>query len=231
MGKKYILANWKANKTEAEAMNWLQNLLSNIDNLLFENNEIIICPPFTLLSNLKSYIIDCKLSFKLGAQDISQFEDGSYTGEVTGRMLQGLVDYVIIGHSERRKNFGETDEIVGKKVKIALKYNLIPIICVSELSQTEVLKKFLIDNSNFVILYEPLFAIGSGQADTPEDSNSMAQKIKGILPASLILYGGSVTAENVGTFIVQPLISGVGVGKASLDSGVFLQILENASKV
>lgn len=231
MGKKYILANWKANKTIAEATAWLQHIISNIDDLLFKDKEIIICPPFTFLSNLKSYIIDHKLPLKLGAQDISQFEDGSYTGEVTGRMLQNLVDYVIIGHSERRKNFGETDEIVSKKVEMALKYNLIPIICVSEMSQTEVFKKFLIHNSEFIILFEPLFAIGSGQADTPENANLMAQKIKEILPKSEILYGGSVVAENVCSFLAQPLISGVGVGKASLTSTSFLQILENASKV
>lgn len=226
-----IVGNWKSNKTSLEANAWLQGF-KNYD-LRFTNKEIVICPPFTLLPILKSYLLNLpageaghKSAVRLGAQDISPFDEGAYTGEINGKQIKEFADYVIIGHSERRKHFGETNEIVDQKIAQAIKNQLTPIVCISEIEQIKDLR-LKINDSQIIIAYEPLFAIGSGTADTPENAEAIAKEIKTILDAPVI-YGGSVTSKNVKSFTQTPHIDGVLVGGASLDAHEFTNIVEEA---
>lgn len=226
MKKAFIVANWKSNKTESEANSWLQRF-KNYD-LRIMNKEIIICPSFTLLSNLKSYILNFNSPIKLGAQDISQFDEGAYTGEVNGKEIRELAQFVIIGHSERRKNFSESDEVVNAKINQALKNGLTPIVCVSSLEQAKALDYKAQNKAQVIVAYEPLFAIGSGTSDTPENADQMARNIKNILGEIPVLYGGSVTPANISLFSKMPNIEGALIGKASLNVQEFYAIIQNA---
>lgn len=232
---KTILANWKSNKTLEEGKKWLKqfNNLIRKNSLNFDNFRIILFPPLTHLAILHLLVDKYNLALKLGAQNISPFEEGAYTGEVSARSVVNLVNYVLIGHSERRKYFAETDKMVAQKVKMAVKYGLIPVICISNLNQVNYLiTTDQLPITNFFILYEPLFAIGSGQPDNPENANKFAQRIKKIVgKKTQVLYGGSVTEENVISFLSKPEISGVGVGGASLDPYQFYKIIKNAQKI
>lgn len=223
MKKLFIIANWKSNKTESEAKNWLREFITSNPPAggQISDKEIIICPPFTLLSNLKSYIKENNLPIKLGAQDISPFEEGSFTGEINGKQIKEFADYVIIGHSERRKNLFENEDVLVKKVTMVNKYDLIPIFCV----QND--KTFIPENVD-IIAYEPIFAIGTGNPDTPENAEVIAKKIKEKKDNSCVLYGGSVNSENINFFTKMPNINGVLVGKSSLIPGEFLNIINNA---
>jgi triosephosphate isomerase len=221
----FIVANWKSNKTESESNSWLQGL--KIKDLRLTNKEIIICPSFTAFPILKSLIISHKSSIKLGAQNVSPFDEGAYTGEISAKQIKELAGYVIVGHSERRRNFGEDENMINQKIEQSLKHELIPILCVSDIKQVHN-SKFMIHNSNCIIAYEPLSAIGTGYPDTPENADSIALKIKKELGESPVLYGGSVTSKNVKDFTSMPNIDGVLVGGASLDPLEFLKIIKNA---
>lgn len=225
MKKLYIVGNWKSNKTESETISWFQRLM--INDLRFTNKEIIVCPSFTMLPILKSLIINHKSSIKLGAQDISPFEDGPYTGEVNGKQIKEFADYVIIGHSERRSHFGEEEGMVNKKLEMGFKYGLIPILCVSDTTQLQTINHEPITN-NLIVAYEPLFAIGTGSPDTPENADSIAFTIKKELGNVLALYGGSVKETNVNSFTSKSNIDGILVGGASLDPKEFVNIIHNA---
>ncbi len=233
MKRLFIVANWKSNKTLQQTEAWFAEFSPPAGGFQFSNKEVIICPPFTLLPNLKSYLLNHKSAVRLGAQDISPFDEGAYTGEVNGTQIKEFADYVIIGHSERRKHFGETNEVVENKIIQAIKNNLTPIICVSSLTQISKLKsqnyssKLKNMGKTMIIAYEPLFAIGSGKPDTPENANNMAKKIKEIINVPVI-YGGSVTDKNVLSFTSMPNIDGVLPGKASLDPQVFISLIVNA---
>jgi triosephosphate isomerase len=226
MKKTFIVANWKSNLTGLEAKAWFEDF--NIQGLDLADKEIVVCPSFVFLSDLKSYSLKNNSSVKIGAQDTSPFGEGSYTGEVNGKQLIEFAEFVIIGHSERRKNFSETNEVVNLKIEKTFEFGLKPIICISDLEQVKAFQEIVKANNNFIVAYEPLFAIGSGIADTPENANQMIKKIKDILGETLVLYGGSVTSDNVGQFSKMPDINGVLVGKASLDPLEFLRIIKNA---
>ncbi|HUD44169.1 MAG TPA: triose-phosphate isomerase family protein [Patescibacteria group bacterium] len=215
----FIVANWKERMDSAQAGKWLTQF--SIFNFQFPNKEVIICPPFTLLSQVKQFIQDHQLPLKLGAQTISQFAEGAHTGEESGEMLKEFVEYVIIGHSERRA-LGETDEILQVKVNQALQFGLTPIYCVSSPTMS-------VPKDVTIVAYEPVSAIGSGQPDTPENANEVATSIKQKFSfVQTVLYGGSVTAENVAVFTNQEQINGVLVGGASLDANSFSSIIRNA---
>lgn len=164
----------------------------------------------------------------VGAQDVSPFAEGAYTGEVSAQQVREFATYVIIGHSERRKDFGETEEIISRKIDQAIKNSLIPIVCISDIKQIGNLKFEIGNSSSLVVAYEPLSAIGSGEADDPKNADEMARKIKEITPDVFVLYGGSVSAENVHDFTQMPHIDGVLVGGASLDPQEFSKIITNA---
>ncbi len=230
----FIIANWKSNKTIDETEKWLHEFHEKLisQNLDLSNKEIIICPSYILFEHAHYCSKNLNLPVKFGAQNISPFEEGAYTGEVNGRQVKEFAEYVIIGHSERRNNFSENEERIFKKMEMVQNYNLNPILCISKLNQIQN-SKFKIQNYNskiksLVIAYEPLFAIGSGKPDTPQNAEEMAQNIKKELGSSSVLYGGSVTSGNVNGFTKMPNIDGVLVGGASLDPLEFLEIIKNA---
>ena len=220
----FILGNWKANKTLAEAQIWVKEFGQKLISLP-ENIKLIICPAFHhlyLFNLLPAYVA-------LGVQDLSAFPSGSYTGEISAPMLKGLVKYALIGHSERRKNFAESNETIAKKVELALKEEILPIVCVSQTEEVKSLETLVPQiKQTGMLLYEPLFAIGSGLADSPENANQKAKEFQTIIPQIPILYGGSVTSENVAGFIKQEHLAGVGVGGASLSAETFYNLILNA---
>lgn len=222
MKKLYIVANWKANKTVSEATEWFQKVISYKSQVISsENKEIIVCPPFTLLPLMRDFIKQHGLQIHLGAQDVSPFGTGAYTGEVAAEQLKDLAHYVIIGHSERRKNFHDDDEVIAKKVAMTNEAGLTPLLCVQG-------KETPVPQGVQIVAYEPVFAIGTGNPDTPENADTVAKEIKENHNVESVLYGGSVTAENVAGFTHQEHIDGVLVGGASLDTSEFINIVQNA---
>lgn len=231
MKKPIVVANWKATKTIKETIEWVKSIKSNVDNI--DDSDIIICPPFPALPITSSLLEGTNL--KVGAQDVSKFKKGSYTGEVTVEMLDGLVEYCIIGHSERRKHFGETDDDVIEKVRNLLDYSITPILCVSNLDQLDSYLergKIIVDSAkNIIFVYEPPGAISGGGVYKPnslEDANEKAGKIGEKLGKKVTtLYGGSVNSDNATSFFSKENIDGGLIGQASTDSNTFLEIINN----
>ncbi len=214
-----IAANWKSNMTKLEAKKWLEEFSLSGSS---EQLEVVVLPPFTLLDNVSGYIRVNDLPLKLGSQNISPFDAGAYTGEVYAKQIKEFADYVLIGHSERRSNFSETDEMVDKKIGMAISSGLIPIVCISSLDQVK-----NITSENIITAYEPIGAIGTGNAEDPASVSSFAQEIKKLKNAK-ILYGGSVNADNIRNYTKLPEIDGVLVGGASLTAPSFLNLVKNA---
>jgi len=214
--------------------------------------EKVVCPPFISLAAVRELIKGS--SIKLGAQNIYFEEKGAYTGEISPLMLADLCEFVIIGHSERRQHFNETGEIVNKKVQAALRAGLKPILCIGErLEQNEAGKteEVIIEQlssslagidhlTGLVIAYEPVWAIGTGKASTGKQANETIGFIRRTISQYYdervaqdlrILYGGSVTADNIAEFIGQPEIDGALVGGASLKANEFLSIVKQTSQI
>ena len=214
-----IIANWKENKTVDESLEYMEEFKSAY--VSREDIKVIICPSDTSLSALFQFVLENSLKVFLGAQDISEFEEGAHTGETAADQVKGLAQYVIIGHSERRA-MGETDETIEKKILNAKAAGISPILCVQS-ENTHVFPGVE------VVAYEPIEAIGTGNPDTPENAQNVASMIKSKNPeVKYVLYGGSVTSENVSGFTNQQNLSGVLVGGASLDAPEFSQIIKNA---
>lgn len=207
-----IVANWKMNNGIAESAEFIK-ILENAE--IFEAREFVICPPFTALHLFGGV--------PHGGQNMHWEESGAYTGEVSAGMLKELgCTYVLIGHSERRQYFHETNETVSKKVATALKYDLTPIVCVR--SVEEVTPDLV--GKDIVVAYEPVWAIGTGKAATPEHAQEIHAQIRAkVGEAVRILYGGSVTEANAAGFLTQPDVSGLLVGGTSLDVTKFLKIV------
>ena len=219
-----IVANWKENVVETTE--WVDVLDLYLPLIPTDEKKVVICPPFTLLFEVKENIDARNLHIAVGSQTISEFASGAHTGEESGDMLKELVTYVIIGHSERRK-MGETNEMVNEKIARAVEHGLIPIICVSNKEQTHAIQIPEQTKQAFVA-FEPLDAIGTGKPENPEEANIVAGNIKRNVPNVRVLYGGSVNAENVHSFTSQELIDGVLVGGASLDPKAFSAIIQNS---
>jgi len=245
-----IAGNWKMNTTLDEATGLAREMLPGLDGV--SGVDKAVCPPFVSLDAVGRIIRGS--SVKLGAQNLYFEEKGAYTGEVSPLMLAGLCELVIIGHSERRQHFGESGQIVNKKIKAALKAGLNPILCVGEkLEENEVgrtgevvsgqLKSSLtgIDPAaGMIIAYEPIWAIGTGRAASGAQANQtiglIRENIAALYSASVaedtrILYGGSVTAANAAEFLSQPEIDGALVGGASLKADEFVSIALQASEI
>ena len=199
MKKLLIAANWKSNKTKNEARNWIFELSRQI---FPENLEIVIFPPLTLLDFLDSFIKANDLHFKLGAQNISPFEQGSYTGEVSADQIKEFANYSLIGHSERRENFAEDEALINRKIEQAISQSLTPIVCISNLGQVRNLS-----SGRIVIAYEPLDAIGSGKPEDPRSVFNTINQIKQVRNVK-VLYGGSVDSSNIKNYTSQENISG-----------------------
>lgn len=222
MKKLLIVANLKCYKTEIEAKEWLENLKTELETVdLTGEKEVIVCPPFTLLSLFKTFFVENNLNIKLGGQNVSQFGEGAFTGEVNAKQLKEFADFVLIGHSERRTNFNETNEILLQKTKLSIDNSLTPIFCIQD-STTN------IPEGVTILAYEPVFAIGSGNPDTPENANDVAKELLERKTGANILYGGSVSSQNVNSFTSKDNVSGVLVGGASLEAKEFVQIVKNA---
>ena len=245
----FIAGNWKMNLTHLEAIQFIQDLGYEFKNK--NNIDVCICPPFTALRSVKNIIDADKLSIKIGAQNMHWEESGAFTGEVSPLMIAALgMDYVIIGHSERREYFFETNDTVNKKVKAAFKHSLKPIMCVGEslairesgrarefvLGQvTECLKDIDINNIfDLTIAYEPIWAIGTGKNATSNDANDMCSAIRKKVAdlydnsAAEILriqYGGSVKPSNISELMAMPDIDGALVGGASIKVEDFTAII------
>lgn len=220
---KYFIANWKSHKTLAEGAEWIttfQDLLKNdtkiISNLQDNKISIIICPPFYLLPSLKEILADYP-NYSLGAQNISPFPEGSYTGEIATHLIKDMIKFSIIGHSERRKYFHENDAMMGLKAEVALNEGITPILCIrSEHDQIPAAVK--------LIAYEPVEAIGTGKNATIEEVLEMKKKLALSEDISFI-YGGSVDPENSKEYITTEGIDGLLIGTASLDPSKFFSII------
>jgi len=221
MGKTLIVANLKSYEDENEAKNWLESFKKITElNLNLEQKEVIVCPSFTQLFSFFSYFLANNIKVKLGAQDISPFDEGAYTGEVNAKQIKDFAQYVLIGHSERRTNFNEPEDMLTKKVDMTLKYGLNPIFLIQN-------QEDLVPQNVQVVAYEPTFAIGTCTADTPENADAVAVVIKSKSNVQ-VLYGGSVTSDNVKSFTAKTNIDGVIVGGASLEAEEFIKIIQNA---
>ncbi|WP_456434300.1 triose-phosphate isomerase [Thermosulfuriphilus sp.] len=243
-----IAGNWKMYKTIAEAQELAQGLVEACQGL--EDCEILVCPPFTALKSVAEIISSSPI--KLGAQNCYFEDQGAFTGEISPLMLKDVgCSYVILGHSERRHIFKETDELINRKVKAAIKHRLAPILCLGErLEERKAGETFKVvegqlragldglgpgDLGDLVIAYEPVWAIGTGQTATPEQAQEVHVFIREILRASWgealakdlrILYGGSVKPDNIDSLMAQPDIDGVLVGGASLKAESFIRIIK-----
>ena len=250
MRRPIIAGNWKMHKTVQDALDVAIGLKRKF--YTFGEADIVICPAFTALSKVYDEISDS--SIMLGAQDMYWEEEGAFTGEISPKMLKDVgVRYVIIGHSERRVYFGETDEAVNKKVKTALKYGMIPIMCIGERLEErdngttyEVLEKQLTrglkdftkeEVSRIIIAYEPVWAIGTGRTATPGQAQEAHKFIRNFIEKHFekeagskirIQYGGSVKPDNIAKLMAEEDIDGALVGGASLDVNTFVQIVENS---
>ncbi len=248
MGKPLFAGNWKMNKGVAETREFFEKFLPLTKDIDFENREIMIAPPFISLSVASEIVKDSKIS--LGAQNACWAKKGAFTGEISPVMLKELgVKYVILGHSERRHIFGESNELIAKRVKGVYEEGLIPVLCVGETLEErekgitfEVVENQLkeglkeignLDGAELVIAYEPVWAIGTGKTATPsqaEEVHSFIRQIlgemygKNVADVIRILYGGSVKPGNIKELIVQPNIDGVLVGGASLEPESFFEI-------
>jgi len=249
MRKVIIAGNWKMNKDIKETFDFLLPLKNNLIGQDL-GIEVVVCPPFTSLFVASEMLKETNI--KLGAQNMFYEVEGAYTGEISPKMLRSVkCEYVILGHSERRRYFYETDEIVNRKVKKAIEFGLKPIICVGEtLEERESGKTFDVlekqvrgvlsgltseQMKDVVIAYEPVWAIGTGRNATPEQAQEAQQFIRklvsdlfndGIAQSLTIQYGGSVTPENAHSLLSQPDVDGALVGGASLKVDSFLKIIK-----
>ena len=255
MRKTIIAGNWKMYKTIVEAIELVNGLKRDLFKLESEGIDIVVCPAFTALSEVAELLVESNIA--LGAQNLFWENEGAFTGEVSAGMLKDAgAKYVIIGHSERRQYFGETNETVNKKVNAALKSSLVPIVCVGEtLEQREKGDTFKVldghiknglkdlereDLLKITIAYEPVWAIGTGKTATANQAEEAHKYIRGLLAelsdkdtAGLmrIQYGGSVKPENITELMQQPDIDGALVGGASLKIESFCEIVKKAAEV
>jgi len=246
MRKSLIAGNWKMYKTPKESVEFVKGLKGAIKT--YSDRDILVCPPFTSLIPVFDELKGT--SIKLGAQNVFFEDEGAFTGEISPKMLKEIgVEYVICGHSERRNIFGETDEIINKKVKKTVSAGMTAILCVGEkLEEREKGETFNVikrqvercldgikETEGIVIAYEPVWAIGTGKNATPEQAEEVHSFIRGIIERHygknsaediIILYGGSVKPENIDSLMAQKNIDGALVGGASLKLDSFLRIVD-----
>ena len=246
-----IAGNWKMTLDHLQAVAFVQKLHWTLKDAKHEDGsvEVAVFPPFTDLRTVQTLLDADKIPFALGAQDLSPKDSGAYTGDISGAFLAKLdARYVIIGHSERREYHHETDEVVASKVQAALRHGLVPVICVGETAEdlekygasavpVGQLKTALADvpaDADIVVAYEPVWAIGSGQAATPDQAQDVCAKLRGVVADTLgadaaertrVLYGGSVKAANIASFMREPDVDGALVGGASLIVDEFAAII------
>ena len=246
----FIAGNWKMNLIHLEAIALVQKIAFSLPDKYFAKVEVAVLPPFVDIRSIQTLVDGDRLKLRYGAQDVSKYDSGAYTGEISGAMLGKLgCSYVTVGHSERREHHEETDELVNSKVKAALKNDVSPILCIGEkLDVREVgnhveyttdqliagLKGLKTEQvSKVVVAYEPVWAIGTGRVATPADAQEVCGAIRAklaekygqeIAEAVRILYGGSVKSGNIAELVKQDDIDGALVGGASLDAEEFTKL-------
>ncbi|MGC9048948.1 MAG: triose-phosphate isomerase [Patescibacteria group bacterium] len=254
MKKNIIIANWKMNLGLAQTISLTKDILNGLKKIKkdWSKIDIVLCPSFVYLSEVKKLIM--KSNIELGAQDCFWEERGAYTGEISPAQLKEIgCRYLIIGHSERRQNLNETDEMIHKKVKAALESDLVPILCVGETFEERQrgVKDYVIinqvsraldginlkANQQLIIAYEPVWVIGTGQAVNPTEaeyvSRVILQRIIDLYPLPIvrnnirIIYGGSVDQTNVKNFVEQETVDGILVGGASLKAAEFVAMINH----
>ena len=248
MRKHIVAGNWKMNKTFDEAEELVENLMMQLETTELKGTQLIVCPPALYLElctdqSQESY-------FMVGAQNVNENESGAYTGEISAAMLESMeVEYCIVGHSERRSYYGETDALVAKKVDALLKHGIKPIVCCGEVlaereagKQFDVVKRQIVDGlfhltpeqfKNIIIAYEPVWAIGTGKTATPEQAQEIHAFIRGLISEKYgaqvaddtsILYGGSCKPGNAKELFANPDVDGGLIGGACLNADDFLAI-------
>ncbi len=253
MTKPFIAGNWKMYKSIAETSTLINVIKSGVHTVI--DVDVVVCPPFTALAAAAEALSGSKID--LGAQDMHYESEGAFTGEISPLMLKDMgCRYVILGHSERRTLFKETDELINRKVLAALKFSMIPIVCIGEtLAEREERKAFEVVKKQFdhslanleseemdriIIAYEPVWAIGTGRTATPEQAEQMHTYIRRLLHEKCgnemagkvrILYGGSVKPDNIAQLIEKPNVDGALVGGASIKAESFIQIVTNSVNV
>lgn len=245
-----IVGNWKMNASHLEAIQMVQKLSYRIPSADFDRVEVVVAPPFTALRSVQTVIEADRMLIGLGAQHVHWEDQGAFTGEISPPMLAKMgVEHVIVGHSERRQYFGETDETVNRRARAVVSHKMNPIVCVGEtLAQHEAdetesvvvgqVKRGLVGLppeaiSQAAVAYEPVWAIGTGRNASPDDAGSVCELIRQTVTAMVgveaaagvrILYGGSVNAGNIKGFMAKRHIDGALVGGASLDSDTFAAV-------
>lgn len=248
--EKIIIANWKMNpKTLKEA----EEIFYSLSEVKLDNVSLILCPPFVYMEDMSRLLQQKNISAVLGAQNCHWEEKGAFTGEISVAMLKNFgVEYIIVGHSERRWKMLETDEMINKKIKAILENGLIPILAVGEKKRESNFKDVIIEQlkkdlvgvdsesvKKIIIAYEPVWAIGTGISDKPKDTIEAVKAVKQYIASSYnlsfddgrVLYGGSINSKNVIDFVSQAEINGVLVGGASIDKEEFRKIIEVVSKI
>ncbi|HOX96326.1 MAG TPA: triose-phosphate isomerase [Candidatus Woesebacteria bacterium] len=227
---KYVIGNWKSNQNLTESLIWIDGIQAI--NPRFSSDVItILCLPFTDIAAFNHKLADMKIPIITGAQNVSHLPPGKHTGEITANMLSELVSYCIVGHSERRREFAETSDMVAEKTKYLLENSITPIVCLDTPYLDEQIKALFqnnIDVSRCFFVYEPLAAVGTGNPIDPVDANHVVHQISFLIDNQAhILYGGSVTSENVKSFVDQSRIDGVLVGADSLEPTLFAGIINS----
>ena len=255
MGRTPMIAgNWKMYKTAGEGAILVQGIEERVD-AYWDTVDVVVCPPFTALKSVSTVIELDKLRVGLAAQNVHWEAEGAFTGEISVRMLSDLrCNYCIVGHSERRDMFGDTDETVNRKVKALFAAGIVPILCVGEsldtrdAGETDTFVRGQVraalegvsaeDAAKLVVAYEPIWAIGTGLTPTPEAANDVCRSIRATVGALFgqpvaiqvrILYGGSAKPENIGLFMPEPDIDGALIGGAALDADSFASMVKTAA--
>ena len=230
--KPLLCANWKENKDISEAENWIAVVGEKVSQI---GKPIIVCVPFPFVFSLYKEISQkgWRDLVYLSAQDVSRFEEGAHTGEVAAEMLSPACKFCLVGHSERRKYFGETDSDVIEKLKNLQEAKITPILCLADLSQLGFYLKSIpqLESSEAILVYEPPDAISGGGEYHPKDPkevDSEIGQIKEKIGLKLVLYGGSVNPKNISQFLEEPNVDGALIGQASLDPQSFLTLFQKA---
>ncbi len=225
---RYLIGNWKSFNTLTQTNIWLEQFAKSYTRPK-TNIDLIICAPFTNLAEANRLINELHLPLQIGAQDVSPYPEGKHTGEITAQMLSELTRYCLVGHSERRREFGETSKVVAQKAHLLLANSLTPIICLDTPYLEEQIKELLdlqLPLTSCLFVYEPLAAIGTGKPADPDTAEFVASKISFLTESQCpILYGGSVTEENVAGFLDKQHLDGVLVGTDSLSVSSFVKLM------
>ena len=250
MRKDLIAGNWKMHANHLEAIQMVQKLSYRLDPADYQRVDVVVCPPFTALRSVQTVIESDHLAIELGAQNVDWHDQGAFTGEIAPPMLSKLsVSYVIVGHSERRQLFGETDEVVNKKVRAVLDAGMTPILCVGETedereageAESKVSGQVRAGLSgvspeevaDLVVAYEPIWAIGTGRTASADDAGDMCGTVRNVVrevagdaaDSTRVLYGGSVNPGNIAGLMAKRDIDGGLVGGASLDPDQFASVI------